>query len=140
MKFFGEKEVRVKFSGEKEVMVKPLGGKEAMVIDEDQFPPAASINIVGTDSRAMLNAKKARRFSPSARIRKVWIPKQYLTYKNDLAAKGIVPTTREWKKNGRYPCHAIHLKNQNMKQRTRSSLRKRMFLQKRDMFLQGKRA
>ena len=50
-----------------------------MVIDEDPFPPATSINIATTDSRAMLNAKKAGRFSPSAKVRKVWIPKQYLT-------------------------------------------------------------
>ena len=51
----------------------------------------------------MLNVKKVRRFSPSARVRKVWIPKQYLTYKNDLATKGRMPIAREWKKNGRYP-------------------------------------
>ena len=56
-------------------MVKPLGGKEAMMIDEDPFPPTASINIATTDSRAMLNAKKVGRFSPSVRVRKVWIPK-----------------------------------------------------------------
>ena len=78
-----EKEVTMKFSKEKEVMVKPTKGKEAMMINEDPFPPAASINIVATDSRAMLNAKKAGIFSPSAKVRKVWIPKQYLTYKND---------------------------------------------------------
>ena len=76
-----------------------------MMIDEDQFPPVASINIVAIDSRAMPNAKKAWRFSPSVKVRKVWIPKQYLTYKNDLAAKGRVPTAREWKRNGRYPYH-----------------------------------
>ena len=78
VKFFGEKEVTMKFTREreKEVMVKPLGGKEAMTIDEDPFPPTTSINIATTDSRAMLNAKKAGRFSPSARVRKVWIPKQ----------------------------------------------------------------
>ena len=45
--------------------------KEAMVIDEDPFPPVATINIAATDLRAMLNAKKAGRFSPSVRIRKV---------------------------------------------------------------------
>ena len=69
--FLGEKEVTMKFSEEKEVMVKPPGGKEALMIDEDLFPPAASINIVATDSRAMLNEKKAGIFSPSARVRKV---------------------------------------------------------------------
>ena len=70
-----KKEVTVKFFGEKEVMVKPLGRKEAMVIDVDPFPLVASINIAATNSRAMLNAKKARRFSLSARVRKVWIHK-----------------------------------------------------------------
>ena len=79
-------------------MEKPPEGKEAMVIDENPFPPAASINITAIDSRAMLTAKKARRFSPSVKVRKVWIPKQYFTYKNDLAAKGRVSATREWKK------------------------------------------
>ena len=83
--FPGEKEVTMKFLEEKEVMVKPPGGKEAMLIDEDPFPLAASINIATNiatiDSRAMLNGKKAGKFSPSARVRNVWIPKQYLTYK-----------------------------------------------------------
>ena len=87
MNFIGEKEVTVKFPEEKEVMVKPLEDKEVMMIDEDPFPPVASINITATDSRVKLNAKKAERFSPSARVRKVWIPKQYLTYKNDLTTK-----------------------------------------------------
>ena len=107
VKFSREKEVTVNFPGEKEVMVKPLEGKEAMMINEDPFPPTALINIVATDSRAMLNAKKARRFSLSAKIRKVWIPKQYLTYKNDLATKGRVTTARERKKNGRYQYHSF---------------------------------
>ena len=101
--FFGEKEVTVKFPEENKVMVKPLSGKEAMMIDEDPFPPETSINIAATNSRVMLNAKKTKRFSLTARVRKVWIPKQYLTYKNDLVEKGRVPTAREWKKNGRYP-------------------------------------
>ena len=74
MKFLGEKEVTVNFSGENEVMVKLPGKKEAMVIDEDPLPSVASINIDATDSRAMLSAKKAGKFSPSARVRKVWIP------------------------------------------------------------------
>ena len=64
VKFSREKEVTVNFLGEKEVTMKPPGVKEAMVIDEDLFPLAASINIAAIDSRAMLNAKKAGRFSP----------------------------------------------------------------------------
>ena len=78
-----------------------------MVIDEDPFPPTASINIVATDSRAMLNAKKVRRFSLSASVMKEWIPKQYMTYKNDLVTKERVPAAREWKKYGRYPYHSF---------------------------------
>ena len=72
MKFFGEKEVTVEFSrekevtvnffGENEVIVKPLGRKKVMVIDENPLPPAASINIDVTNSRAMLNVKKAGKF------------------------------------------------------------------------------
>ena len=95
VKFFRENEVIVNFPSEKEVMVKPPRGKEAMVIDEDPFPPATSINIAATNSRVMLNAKKAGRFSPNAKIRKVWIPKQCLTYKNDLATKMKVSAAKE---------------------------------------------
>ena len=40
-------------------------------------------------------------FSPNAKIRKVWIPKQYLTYRNDFAAKMKVFAARgkgkKWK-------------------------------------------
>ena len=115
VKFFGKKEVTVNFPKEMEVMVKPLGGKEATVIDEDPFPPVASINIAATDSRAMLNAKKVERFSLSAMVRNVWIPKQYLTYRNDLAAKRRVPATREWKKNGRYPYPSFEDSKQEVK-------------------------
>ena len=78
-----------------------------MMIDEDPFPLVASINIVANDLRALLNAKKARRFSPSTKIRKVWIPKQYLAYMDDLAARRRVFATREMKKNGRYPYHSF---------------------------------
>ena len=55
--------------------------KEVMVVDEDPFPPAASINIA--DLRAMLNEKKDERFSPNDSIRKVWIPKQYMVHKDE---------------------------------------------------------
>ena len=113
VKFFGEKEVTINFPREKEVMVKPLGGKEAMMIDEDPFPPAASI--VVTDSRAMLNEKKDGIFSPSVWVRKVWILKKYFTYKKDLAAKRRVLVAREWKKNGRYPYHSFENSKQEAK-------------------------
>ena len=45
------------------------------MIDEDPFPLVAPINIVATNLRAMPNVKKAGRFSPNSKIRKVWIPK-----------------------------------------------------------------
>ena len=61
----------MKFPEEKEVMAKPLREKETMMIDEDSFPLTTSINLAATDSRAMLNAKRAGRFSPSVRVRKV---------------------------------------------------------------------
>ena len=76
------------------------------MIDEDPFPSMASINIATIDLRPMLNAKKAERFTPNARIRKVWIPKQYLVHKDELAIKGKMSTTKEKEKNGRYPCHS----------------------------------
>ena len=47
--------------------------KKAMVIDEDPFPLVASVNIVAIALRVVLNAKKDERFSPNAKIRKVWI-------------------------------------------------------------------
>ena len=71
--------------------------------------------IVATDSRAMLNAKKARRFSPSAKVRNVWIAKQYLNYKNDFAVKGRVPVAIKWKKNGKYPYHSFEDSKQEAK-------------------------
>ena len=78
------------------------------------------------------------RFSPSAKARNVWIPKQYLTYKNDLAAKMKVSRTREKGKNGRYLYHPFE--DSNKRQRTRISPKGMLFLQKRDMFLQGEEA
>ena len=75
------------------------------MIDEDPFPLVASVNIVATDLRAVLNVKKDERFSPNARIRKVWIPKQYLVHKDDLLVKGKVFLVREKEKNGKYSYH-----------------------------------
>ena len=80
--------------------------KEVMVIDKDPFPLVASINIVATDLRAMLNAKKEDRLSLSVKIINVWIPKQYLVYMDDFVARRRVSTTREGEKNGRYSYHA----------------------------------
>ena len=74
--------------------------KEAMVIDEDPFPPVALINIAATDLRALLNAKKVEGFSPSVKIRKVWIPNKYLVYIDDLVVERGVFAVREKKKEG----------------------------------------
>ena len=74
-------------------MVKFPREKEAILIDEDTFPPVALINTISFDLKALMNSKKARDFPPSHRIIKVWIPKQYLTYKNDLVV------VKEKKKN-----------------------------------------
>ena len=41
------------------------------MVDEDPFPPLASVNIAATDLRAILDEKNDERFSPNARIRKV---------------------------------------------------------------------
>ena len=71
--------------------------KEVMVINEDPFPLVASINIVATYLRAMLNSKKAMRFLPSAMIRNVWIPKQYLVHMDDLATWRSVWSQRKEK-------------------------------------------
>ena len=76
-----------------------------MVVDEDPFPLVASVNIVATDLRVVLNEKEDEKFSPNVNIRKVWIPKQYLVYKDELAVKEKVSITKEKEKNGRYPYH-----------------------------------
>ena len=76
------------------------------MVDEDHFPPMSSFNIAATNMRAVLNEKKDNKISPNARIRKVWIPKQYMVHKDELAVKLKVSTTRENEKNGRYPFHS----------------------------------
>ena len=87
-------------------ILKFLEKKEAMVVDEDPFPLVALVNIAVMDLRAFLNEKKDEKFSPNARIRKLWIPKQYLVHKDELAVKGKVSTTREKENNGRYPYYS----------------------------------
>ena len=60
------------------------------MVDEDPFPPVASVNIDATDLRAVLNEKEDEKFSPNVKIRNVWIPKQYMVYKDELTVKGKV--------------------------------------------------
>ena len=72
------------------------------MFDEDPFPLAASINIATTNLRALLNAKKAERFSLSAKIREVWILKKYLVHMDDLAIRRRVSVAIERENNERY--------------------------------------
>ena len=73
------------------------------MVNEDPFTPMTSVNIAATDLRTVLNENEDEKFSPNVKIRKVWIPKQYLVYKDELVIKGKVSTAREKEKNGRYP-------------------------------------
>ena len=45
-----------------------------MAINEDPFPPVASINTASFDLRALIESKKLGKLSP----RKVWVPKYCL--------------------------------------------------------------
>ena len=47
---------------------------KAMAIDEDPFPPEASINTTSFDLRSLIESKKAGKLSP----KKVWVPKYCL--------------------------------------------------------------
>ena len=76
------------------------------MIDEDPVPPMASVNITSTNLKVVLNAKNDGRLSPNVRIRNVWIPKQYLVHRDELAAKKTMSTTKEKEKNGRYSYHS----------------------------------
>ena len=52
------------------------------MVDEDHFPPLASVNIAAIGLRTVLNEKRDEKFSPHVKVRKIWIPKQYLVYKD----------------------------------------------------------
>ena len=80
--------------------------KKVMVIREDTFAHATSINTIAFDLKVVMNSKKLRGIPPSLRIRKVWIPKQYLTYKNDLVVERGVFVVKEKKKGG-HPNHSF---------------------------------
>ena len=51
-----------------------------MKIDEDPFPPVASINIDSFNLRASIESKKAGKLS----LRKVWVPKYYMVHVDKL--------------------------------------------------------
>ena len=63
------------------------------------------IDKVATDLKSILNAKNDGRFCPILKIRKVWIPKQYLVHRDELAAKRRMSIAKEKENNGRYPYH-----------------------------------
>ena len=51
-----------------------------MAIDEDPFPPVASINTASFDLRALIESKKAGKLSSI----KVWVPKYCLVHVDKL--------------------------------------------------------
>ena len=66
-------------------------------------------------------------------MRKVWIPKQYQVYKDELAVKGKVSTTGEKENNGKYPYHS----KQEIK-KEKPFKEKNVFQKERHNFLEGK--
>ena len=76
------------------------------MIDEDPIPPVASVNMAANNLKVVFNEKNDGIFSINSRIRKVWIPKQYLIYRDELTAKRRIFVAKEKEKNGRYPYHS----------------------------------
>ena len=103
------------------------------MIDEDPFPPIASVKITANDLRVVLNEKKGEKFSPNVNKRKVWIRKQYIVYKDELVVKGKVSTTREKENTGRYPYHS----KQEIK-KEKPSKENNVFPKERHTFPEGK--
>ena len=103
------------------------------MVDEDPFPLVALVNIAATDLRVVLNEKNDAKFSPNVRTRKVWIPKQYLVYKDELRVKGKVSITREKENNRRYSYHS----KQEIK-KEKPSQEKNVFPKERHTFLERK--
>ena len=102
--------------------------KDVMVIDEDPIPPVASVNIVAIGLKVVLKVKNDGRFSPNIRIRKVWIPKQYMVHRDELTVKRRISTTKENEKNGRYPYHSKQeIKKEKSFKGKNVSLRERHF-------------
>ena len=75
------------------------------MVDEDPFPIVASVNIAATDMREVLNENEDEKFSPNVKKRKVWIIKQYLVSKDEMAVKGKTSIARENEKNKRNSYH-----------------------------------
>ena len=79
--------------------------KEAMLIYEDTFPLVASVNTIAFYLEALKNLKNVGRILLGPKTRNIWIPKKYLTYKNDLIAG--VSVVKEKKNNGGNPNHSF---------------------------------
>ena len=71
-----------------------------------KFPEKKEVVMIDEDLRTLINSKKARGITPNPNIRKVWIPKQYLIYNNELIGERRVPGVRENKKNRGNPNHS----------------------------------
>ena len=60
-----------------------------MAIDEDPFPPVASVNTTSFDLKALIKSKKEGKLS----TRKVWVPKYCLVRVNRLKKEGAAVCT-----------------------------------------------
>ena len=67
----------------------PEKKKKVMAIDENHFPPVASINTASFDLRALIESKKVGKLS----LRKVWVPKYYLVHVDKLKNEWSVVCT-----------------------------------------------
>ena len=63
--------------------------REIMAIDEDHFPPVASINTTSFDLRASIESKKEGKLSP----RKVWVSKYCLVCVDRLKKEWVAVCT-----------------------------------------------
>ena len=80
-----------------------------------------------------MNEKEDKKFSPNVKIRKVWIPKQYLVHKDEMTIKGKLSISRKKENNGRYPYHS----KQEIKKETPFK-ENNVSPKKRHTFLEGK--
>ena len=59
--------------------------KEVKAIDEDHFPPIASINTTSFDMRALIESRNEGKLSP----REVWVTKYCLVHVDRLKRNGL---------------------------------------------------
>lgn len=72
-----------------------------MVLNDDHFPPIASIHNLCCKLMMVEESKNNEGHSPKTKIKKVWIPKQYLIPTDDLEL--IMYLAKEDKRNDRDP-------------------------------------